>query len=213
MLNITGIFNPKRFDLKENRLLMFLVFSFILFWIFSWFVTDDQANWHIENMLTFSSFVIFSITYKRFKFSDVSYFFIVFFLFTHVYGSIYTYANNPFGFWLMEVFNWERNHYDRIIHFFSGFILAYPVVELSHRALKVPKHLLVYTPFLFAISTGALYEIMEWAVADLFFPNQGTNYLGTQGDVWDAQKDMALAVLGAVITMPFLDIYLRKNLN
>lgn len=210
-LKITGMFDEKRQGFRHNPMLIFLFYSFLVFWMFSWLVTDDKPNWYIENILTFASVIIFCTTYKRFIFSDLSYFLIVFFLGLHIYGSMYSYANNPFGFWLMDLLNWERNHYDRIIHFCSGFVLAYPVIELSYRALNVPRKLLLFTPFLFAISTGALYEIMEWAVADLFFPAQGTNYLGTQGDVWDAQKDMFMAMLGSILPTPFFFSYLKNK--
>jgi putative membrane protein len=117
----------------------------------------------------------------------------------HVYGSKYTYAENPFGYWLMETFDTSRNHYDRIVHFSFGFLLAYPMRELFLRWLKYPSTASWVLPIEITMSISAFYELIEWAVADIFFKAQGDAYLGTQGDIWDAQKDIFLAFLGAIV--------------
>ena len=117
----------------------------------------------------------------------------------HVYGAKYTYAENPFGYWLMDHFDLQRNHYDRIVHFSFGFLLAYPMRELFLKWLKFPKWVAWSLPIEITLSVSGLYELIEWAVADIFFKAQGDAYLGTQGDIWDAQKDMFLATLGAVL--------------
>jgi putative membrane protein len=117
----------------------------------------------------------------------------------HVYGSKYTYAENPFGYWLKDALDLSRNHYDRIVHFSFGFLLAYPLRELFLRWLKFPTWVAWTLPIEITLSVSAFYELIEWAVADVFFKAQGDAYLGTQGDIWDAQKDIFLAFIGAII--------------
>jgi putative membrane protein len=117
----------------------------------------------------------------------------------HVYGSKYTYAENPFGFYAQDIFNSPRNQYDRLVHFSFGFLLYYPVWECFSKWLKYPQRLAFFLPVILTLSVSAIYEIIEWLVADIFFVTEGISYLGTQGDVWDAQKDMGIAFLGACI--------------
>ncbi len=119
----------------------------------------------------------------------------------HVYGSKYTYAENPFGYWLKDTFDMERNNYDRIVHFSFGFLLAYPMHDYFKNWFQWPGWVCWVLPCEITISFSGLYEVIEWAVAEVLFPAQGVAYLGIQGDVWDPQKDMALAFSGAVISM------------
>ena len=131
--------------------------------------------------------------------SDLSYLLICIYLSLHVYGSKYTYAENPFGYYLQDLFHTDRNHYDRIVHFSFGFLLAYPMREMFLKWLKYPKLVSWMLPIEITLSVSAFYELIEWAVADIFFTAQGDAYLGTQGDVWDAQKDIFLAFSGAIL--------------
>jgi putative membrane protein len=129
----------------------------------------------------------------------------------HVYGSKYTYAENPFGFWLQEQLHTSRNHYDRIVHFSFGFVLAYPMRELFINCWQLPKRLSWIIPIEITISISGMYELIEWAVADVFFKAQGVAYLGIQGDVWDAQKDMFVAFLGAFIGSSIISLIQHKR--
>jgi len=158
-----------------------------------------MANWILENTLTvlFSIFLI--VTYKRYQFSDLTYLLFCIYLCLHVYGAKYTYAENPFGYWLQDAMDFERNHYDRIVHFGFGFLLAYPMREMFLKWIKFPRWVSWALPIEITLSVSGLYELIEWAVADILFTEQGAAYLGTQGDIWDAQKDMFLATLGAII--------------
>ena len=183
----------------KNKWLIGYILLFFMLWVSTYIGTSDYNNWWIENTLTILSLLFLALTYKKYVFSDLSYLFIFIFLCLHVYGSKYTYAENPLGYWLQDIFNTERNHYDRIVHFGFGFLLTYPLQELFRHWLKLPKTISWMLPIELSISIGALYEIIEWAVADIFFKAQGHAYLGTQGDVWDAQKDMFLAFVGAVL--------------
>jgi len=156
-------------------------------------------NWFLENTLTFIFLFFLISTFKKFQFSDVSYLLICVYLCLHVYGSKYTYAENPFGYWLKDQFHLQRNHYDRIVHFSFGFLLAYPMREMFLKWLKYPSWVAWLLPIEITLSVSAFYELIEWAVADVFFPAQGDAYLGSQGDIWDAQKDIFLAFSGAIV--------------
>jgi putative membrane protein len=101
---------------------------------------------------------------------------------------------------------WERNHYDRIVHFSFGFLLAYPMRELFLKWVKYPTMVAWVLPIEITLSVSGFYELIEWAVADIFFPSQGDAYLGTQGDIWDAQKDIFLAFLGAILATTIVSL-------
>jgi putative membrane protein len=188
-----------RIPFAKNRYLQFSTLLFIAVWAFSFIKNTDLANWFLENVLVFLFLIFLTITYKKHQLSDLSYILISVYLCLHVYGSTYTYAENPFGYWLKDALGWSRNHYDRIVHFSFGFLLAYPMREYFLRWLKAPKWVAWSLPIEVTMSVSALYELIEWAVADIFFKAQGDAYLGTQGDIWDAQKDIFLAFTGAII--------------
>ena len=94
-----------------------------------------------------------------------------------------------------------RNHYDRIVHFSFGFLLAYPIRELTIRISDAKGFWSFWFPVEFVLAFSAVYELLEWLIAVMFGGDLGIAYLGTQGDVWDAQKDMFVAGLGSVIAM------------
>lgn len=153
----------------------------------------------MENTLVIIFLSILGFTMRRFQFSDLTYTFIFIYLCLHIYGAKYTYAENPFGYWLKDYFHFQRNHYDRIVHFSFGFMLAYPMRDFFINKMEFPKWVVWLLPIEITLSFSCLYELIEWAVADVFFPEQGIAYLGTQGDTWDAQKDMFMAFCGAMI--------------
>jgi putative membrane protein len=181
------------------RILVALGLFFIIIWTNSFIGTTDIANWFIENALTLIALLLIFFTFKTYRFSNGSYFLICIFLCLHVYGSKDTYANNLFGFWLQDIFETSRNQYDRLVHFSFGLLLFYPLQEFFSKHLKSNKCEAYTLPILIVLSTSAIYEIIEWLVADVFFTPQGMAYLGTQGDIWDSQKDMAVAFAGVIL--------------
>lgn len=185
---------------KNYYLITYLLLFFVL-WMSTLIGTTDLYNWMIENTLVVIFLCILALTFKHFQFSDLSYTFIFVYLCLHVYGAKYTYAENPFGYWMKDYFHFERNHYDRIVHFSFGFMLAYPMRDFFLNKMKFPTWVGWLLPVEITLSFSCLYELIEWAVADVLFPEQGVAYLGTQGDVWDAQKDMFMAFCGAGIIM------------
>jgi putative membrane protein len=140
------------------------------------------------------------LTYRRFSFSNVAYVQATLFVLLNTVGSHYTYSEVPVGDWMRDAFGFSRNHYDRVVHVSFGLLMLRPIREL---AIRNPNAMGGFAISYLSIAGVALwsltYEIIEWLVASVADPAAGTAYLGTQGDVWDAQKDMALACGGAIV--------------
>jgi putative membrane protein len=185
----------------RNFLLQFYLVVFLACWAITFVFTTDRTNWYTENTLTALFLAGLVGTYRRYRFSDLSYTLVFVYLLLHIYGAQYTYAENPLGYWLKDTLHLARNHYDRIVHFSFGFLLAYPMRDFFRNWFSWPAWVCWTLPVEITLSFSELYELIEWAVADVFFPAEGVAYLGTQGDVWDAQKDMGLAYCGAILAM------------
>ncbi len=205
-MGFTVAISNNRTPIKKNIWIILFLSVFTCVWANSFIGTTNINNWILENVLTFIFLIFLISTYKRYQFSDLTYMLICIYLCLHVYGSKYTYAENPFGYWLQSVFSTTRNHYDRIVHFSFGFLLAYPMRELFLRWVKYPKTVSWILPIEITLSVSAFYELIEWAVADVFFKAQGDAYLGTQGDIWDAQKDIFLAFIGAILSTTIVSL-------
>jgi putative membrane protein len=214
-MTFTNALSDKRIPFNRNPYLWIFITVFTGIWISTFTGTSDLNNWVLENVLTILFLLFLSGSFRRYQFSDVSYLLMCIYLCLHVYGSKYTYAENPFGYWLMDYFKMERNHYDRIVHFSFGFLLAYPMRELFLVWIKYPLMVSWVLPIEITLSVSAFYELIEWAVADVFFKAQGDAYLGTQGDIWDAQKDIFLAFSGAILATTILSIIkrIRSSMN
>jgi putative membrane protein len=204
--------SKNRTPIKNNIWVQIFVVFFLVNWINSYIGNTDTANWFLENTLVFIFLLFLVFTYKKYKFSDLSYLLVCVYLCLHVYGSKYTYAENPFGYWLKDALDLSRNHYDRIVHFSFGFLLAYPMREMFLKWLKFPTWVAWTLPIEITLSISAFYELIEWAVADVFFKAQGDAYLGTQGDIWDAQKDIFLAFIGSILATTIVS-FVKKALN
>lgn len=198
-MSFTIAISKERVPVRKNPWLIIFAAVFLLVWISSLVGTTDYANWLLENTLTVLFVFFMILSYRKYQFSDLSYLLICVYLCLHVYGSKYTYAENPLGYWLKDTFSASRNNYDRIVHFSFGFLLAYPMREMFLKWLKYPSWVAWVLPIEITLSVSAFYELIEWAVADVFFKAQGDSYLGTQGDIWDAQKDIFVAFCGAII--------------
>jgi len=155
--------------------------------------------WWAENIPVLGVFLLLVVTFKRFRFSNTAYVLMSVWLALHTIGGHYTFANVPFGF-ITDLFDLERNHFDRIAHYSIGFY-AFPVTEyLTRKNLARP--VIAYLFGLFAImSLAAGYEIIEWWYAVIAGGDAGIEFLGSQGDIWDAQKDMLADTLGAVTAL------------
>jgi putative membrane protein len=168
-----------------------------------------RDDWLLENALLVIACVALALTYQRFPLSRISYTLIFVFLCLHTLGAHYTYAEVPYDAWFKsltgrgfnELVGWQRNNFDRVVHFCYGLLLAYPIREVFLRVAGVRGFWGYFLPLDLTMSTSALYELIEWGAAEIFGGDLGAAYLGTQGDVWDAHKDMALASLGGLLAM------------
>ena len=186
-----------------------LVVVFALFWVLLAIAPLHRSDWVLENALVLAAILLLIGTYRVFPLSRVSYTTIFVFLCLHTLGAHYTYAEVPYDAWfrsltgqsLNELLGFRRNNYDRLVHFSYGLLLAYPMRELVLRVANVRGFWGYFLPLDFTMSTSMLYELIEWGAAGLFGGDLGAAFLGTQGDEWDAHKDMALASLGALLAM------------
>ena len=186
---------------RERRLLQTLCICYGIVWIYAAIHPLKRDDWLLENLLVFVSVPLLVLTYHRLAFSNGFYLLVFLFLILHAAGAHYTYSEVPFGYWLKDTFQLRRNHFDRIVHFAYGLLLTYPVHEMLLRVMKVRGYWALLLAVAIIISLSGLFEIIEAVVAWFVDPDLGAAYLGIQGDVWDAQKDMALAVLGAILAV------------
>ena len=138
-MGFTIAISKDRVPVQKNLWIITFALAFAAVWTNSLIGTSNISNWFLENTLTFIFVFLLLITYKKHQFSDLSYLLICVYLCLHVYGSKYTYAENPFGYWLKDFLHLSRNHYDRIVHFSFGFLLAYPMREMFLKWLKYPR--------------------------------------------------------------------------
>lgn len=185
----------------SGRLLLGLLLFYGLFWTWLAIAPMDRRDWLLENLLSLTLVAVLALTYRRFQFSTTSYCLIGLFLTLHTIGAHYTYAEVPFGFWLKDLFSLSRNPFDRIAHFSYGFLLVYPLRELLIRLAGVRGLWSSYLSVSGILAQSGFFEVAEAVVASSVSPELGSTYLGTQGDEWDAQKDMAAAMAGALLTM------------
>jgi putative membrane protein len=191
-------------------------FHVVLWSVFAlWFVLlairpNDRSTWLLENALVALFFVALWFVRHAFVPSRRATLLIFVFLFLHEIGSHYTYSEVPYDRWLdaltghtlRELLGFKRNHYDRLLHFAAGLLLAPVLRELFLKTSRLGDFGARVAALGAVMSASLVYELIEWGAAALFGDGVGTAYLGTQGDSWDAQKDMALATLGALITLP-----------
>jgi putative membrane protein len=167
------------------------------------------GDWRLENGLVAGFVVFLAATYRRLPLSRISYTLIFVFLCLHETGAHWTYSEVPYddgwraltGGTFNELVGWRRNNFDRLVHFSYGLLLAYPVREVFLRVANVRGFWGYFLPLDVTMSTSMLYELIEWGAAATLGGTLGDAYLGTQGDVWDAQKDMAMATCGAIVSM------------
>lgn len=170
----------------------------------------DRAVWWAENIPVMIIVSLLIATYSRYQFSNLSYLLMSIFTILHTIGGHYTFEHVPFDF-VTNLFGFERNHYDRLAHFSVGFY-AYPIAELLLKKKLVNSRVILYLFPLFAIVTVAgSYEVIEWWYAISADEKAGLAVLGSQGDIWDAQKDILADTLGAILVMSlFTRVYWQQ---
>jgi putative membrane protein len=184
--------------------------------VFGWssWHPHDRFTWWLETAPGLAGLVILIATYRRFPLTTLCYTLIALHICVLCVGGHYTYARVPLFDWLRSVFGWHRNHYDRLGHIMQGFVPAIIAREVVIRLKVVNRK--NWIPFLIVcvcLAISAFYELVEWWTA-LSSGSAADDFLGTQGDVWDTQSDMCLALIGAVGALLFLshlhDRALRK---
>jgi putative membrane protein len=195
--------------ISHGRYLASLAALFAALWIALAIEPRYRHDWALENALVAVFVIAIAASWRRFTLSRVSYTLIFLFLCLHEVGAHYTYSEVPYDDWvkaltghsLNEAMGWRRNHFDRVVHFLYGLLIAYPMREVFLRVADARGFWAYFLPLDLALSTSALFELFEWAAAEIFGGDLGAAYLGTQGDIWDAHKDMALASAGALLAM------------
>lgn len=180
-----------------------LLSAFVAVWLWAAIDPVHPDDWLLENYLVFVFVPIIILSGRYFRLSDLSYTFIALFMMMHVIGSHYTYSETPFGYVLEDWFGAERNMYDRFVHFCFGLLIAYPMREVFMRLARTTGFWSYHFPLDLIIAASAVYELIEWRVAERVDITAGIAFLGAQGDIWDAQKDMALALGGALVAAAF----------
>jgi putative membrane protein len=168
--------------------------------------SDYLLMQHVPTLIAVGALV--AVT-RRFEISRFSFASIVFFLALHTLGARYLYSYVPYDDWsraligtgISEQFGWERNHYDRLVHFSFGLLLAVPIQEFERRHLNLSVRASSILAIECILAMSAAYELLEWLVAVVFTPEWADQFLGLQGDIFDAQKDTTLATAGAVISI------------
>jgi putative membrane protein len=185
---------------QANRALWVFVAIYAVVWLACAIAPHDRSDWLLENALVLAGLGLLLWTRRWFAFSNTSYALFLLFMCLHAYGANTTYSESPLGDWLQQRFGTARNPYDRIVHFSFGLLITYPLRELALRVWRVDGVWGWLLPSAVQMALSAGYEIAEWLAAALVSPELGTTFVGDQGDPWDAQKDMALAWLGSVIS-------------
>lgn len=197
----------------DTRLPLWLGAAYAVVWAIAAIDPLYPHDWLIENILVFIAVPLLALTYVRAPLSNIAWIGLFLFMCLHSTGSHYTYSEVPYDSWWQtltgstfnDMFGWERNHFDRAVHFCYGLLLTPAFAELLGRV--VPARSRFWMAVVIACFLGMhamVYELVEWAVAMIVAPELGAAYLGTQGDEWDAHKDMLLATVGNLITLTWM---------
>lgn len=185
-----------------------LLAAFALVWVALGIAPSYRQDWLLENVLVLFAVPLLVACHARLRFSDTAYTCLFAFLLLHEVGAHFTYSEVPLPFWLTGAgpdgaAAASRNHFDRIVHFLYGVLITPMAVELLDARAPQRGMWRWLLPWLFVVSHATLFEIVEAAAAGVFGGDLGEAYLGTQGDVWDSQKDSALAAIGAALAIVF----------
>ncbi len=190
--------------IRNKRLLIGLLLWYLALSLWTAYEPADRQFWLLSSILPGALVLVLVGTHRSIPLSVASYVLITLFLTLHTIGVHYTYAQVPAGAWLEQALPVGRNHYDRVVHFCFGVMLTYPIEELFRLTAALRGWLLYYLPVMTVLGLSGLWEIIESWVARVVHPELGITYLGSQGDVWDAQKDMAAALYGSLLCMVLL---------
>lgn len=195
----------KRWDLPK-----ILLAAFVLIWAAFAIKPLYPYIWLLENILIFAALPVVIWTYYKFRLSNLSYVFIFLFGALHVAAAHYSYGDTPWWHWISGLFDWQRNHSDRIAHFLYGFLMAGVLLDIFKKYLPGEKFLRSLVIFSILVAAGSLYEVGEYIAAVILDPDRGLWFIGFQGDVWDTQKDIALQSIGAILGLASLRRFFKN---
>jgi putative membrane protein len=187
---------------------------FLMLWVASCIRVPYPKYFWLQHVPTVAALVVLAAAQNRFEISRTSYTLILAFLALHLLGARYLYSYVPYDYWserllgfdISERFGFTRNHYDRLVHLFFGLLLVIPVRRSLRRFAGVDATWSAALAFSLILAASALYEVFEWLVAAKMAPDWAESYNGQQGDVWDAQRDMALAAVGAAAGLVIIGV-------
>ena len=173
----------------------------------------DYFTWWLEVMPAIIGLAVLSFTFKKFRFTDITYWMILAQCFVLFIGGHYTYAEVPLFDWIKELFHQERNNYDKVGHFMQGFVPAFVAREIFIRQEVItPGKWVGFLTICVCLAISACYEFLEWFVAECT-GGKADAFLGTQGYVWDTQSDMLFAMIGAICMLLFFSRIQDKQMN
>ncbi|MCD1258310.1 DUF2238 domain-containing protein [Paenibacillus athensensis] len=187
--------------LRDHRIPAALAVVFTLLWMALAIKPYNRFDWMLENLLIWLTLLILAIGYRKLPLSNVSYALLALFLLLHTFGAHYSYNETPLDPLLKKLLATPRNPYDRLVHFAFGLLLAWPLRELAVGFARVRGMWADVAAAMTVLSCACLYELIEMWVAQLVMPEIGTLFLGTQGDPWDTQHDMEMALYGMLLTL------------
>lgn len=187
----------------QNKFLLGLLALYAILFTILAFNPVDRPTWLVENATVWIIVGVILVLYGlKIRFSNTAYALMFVLIYLHTIGGHWTFALVPFDY-VTNFFDFSRNHFDRIAHFSVGFY-AFAIAELLYVRKFVTNRFILFTYPVFVIATIAMsYELIEWIYAALAAPEAGAAYLGSQGDIWDAQKDMLADTLGAIFATSF----------
>ncbi|MFT0182279.1 DUF2238 domain-containing protein [Pseudomonas benzopyrenica] len=197
--------NPTR----RSRLQLLLLLTLAVLTLALGWSPLDRFTWTIEQLLVIIAVLGVALVQRRLRLSASASLQLFGFLVLHQIGAHYTYSRVPYddawqaltGYRLTEVLDLQRNHYDRLVHLAYGLLLARPIREVVQGLTGLRGWRSAYVALEFILASSAGYELMEWLGADLLAGDAAEAFVGAQGDPWDAQKDMALAFVGALLSL------------
>ena len=196
---------------RKLHLALLVMVSVVIVW--SGWRPYDRFTWWLEVTPGLAAIILLLATYRRFRLTTFCYMLIALHICVLCVGGHYTYARVPLFDWLRPLFAWQRNHYDRLGHLMQGLVPAIIAREVIIRLDIVRRK--KWIPFFvisICLAISALYELIEWGTA-MLTGSAANDFLGSQGDVWDTQSDMSLALVGAVCALLFLSYFHDRALQ
>ena len=191
----------------RNRPLHNMIYLFIAYFCLMAISPVQRLQWFAECTPLLAILIVLVLTYKRYRFSNSSYLMMLIFFSLHVVAAHYTYEGTPFEHWLKPLFHTKRSNYDRVVHFFFGVLISYPIRELLENTMKFRRVWSYVLPIVFIAGISGFFEIVEWLAAAIYGKGGEERFIGMQGDIFDTQKDMAVALVGVLVATAAYFVY------